>query len=466
MRDIRPTKPGSSASKELYEASSGAKKKIEPVKSIEPVKKASSAGRGSKVEVTNIHVKQPLPKMYGGVDSDKKRPLFMKAPLKNKGERGNKKVTVGRNERNIVLMLAGLLLVAGVIAAIIFLPTATIVLRLKTAPLLVDEELLIAGKNEGGEKVIPGTTFYREVQVNGSVAVEGNETIGEKARGTVEIVNRTVEEQKIKEMSRLVTESDQLFYMTKHAIVPANSRTTVPLEASEPGEEGNIEPQKLNFAALDDSSQLLVYGEVTENLTGGSGEVIAVVSESDIVKAEKEAENKAKTRAEIEIREKLPTGWIIIEESWTSEMAAVEVKAEVGDKESTVEYNGRVAVQVMGVEKSVLEEKLRTALERRLDEDYMLFPGAISYSKTISDIDWEEASAKVVARVTHTTIPKISIDTLKDKLAGRSGEEAVRYLEGMRGVSSASMKLWPFWVKSIPRIEKRISLEFESVHQP
>lgn len=484
MRDIRPGKKPFLGKKpkpvkELYEASLGPKKEkqkngaeqdiIRSVgrKSGKEVKREDKKLAGSKVEVTNIHLKKPPVKMYGGVDNVKKRPLFMKTSEKGaKKIRKDNKVKVGRSEKNVIVILSGLLLIAGAAAAIIFLPTANIILTLKTAPLLVDEELVIGDVSSLAGNVVPGTTFYREVQIEGSTAVTNSEIVGEKAGGSVAIVNKTTQEQRIKERSRLVTEDGQLFYMIKHAIVPPNSRINVAVEASEAGEEGNIEPQRLDFAALDDVSQSVVYAEATDQLSGGSGETVLVVGESDIDNMKKEAQAMARSQAENEIKNEVPLGWIIVEESWSSELESLEAAAEIGEKKQVIDYVARATVRVMGVEKEVLEGKLRSALEERLADEFMLFPGAISYSKTINNIDWENVAAAFSVRVTHTTIPRLSIDTLKGKLAGRSEEEAARYLEGLPGVESAAIKLWPFWVRSIPRIEKRISLEFESLRQP
>ena len=374
---------------------------------------------------------------------------------------------MGRKERNSFLIFLSLLVIAGVAATVIFLPTAEITMELRTAPLLVDEQLIIGSEKEGlAGSMIPGTAFFREVQVEGNSQVKSTEVVGTKAAGVVEIVNKTLEQQKIKDKSRLMTDGGILFYMQKHAIVPPNSRVTVAVEAAEAGEEGNIGAQRLDFPGLNEDSQKLVFAEVKTAITGGSGDVIAVVKDEDIVRAKKAAGEDARTRAEGEIRAELLDGWEILDESWTAKLDNFESPIEVGDKEPVISYRARVVVRVMGYEKGVLEEKLKEVLESGLDSEYMLFPGAISYIKSVNNIDWEKAQATVSVRVTHTTIPRLSIDTLRSKLAGRSIEEARNYLEGLPGVRSASMSLWPFWVNSIPRIEKRVSLTFESENQP
>ena len=471
MRDIRPIQPMSHKEaeepleghderqeKELYEVSQEIKEKAElPQKTVRP------RFAGAKVPVAKIPVPGEAQQIHSDVDHryEKKRPLFLKKSFKKAG-----KVRVGRQERRMLLIFFGLVVAAGVIAGVIFLPTATAVLRLRTAPLLVDEQLVIGTAGEAAEAVVPGTAFWREVTMTGSAPVQNMETVGEKATGTVDIVNRATEVQRLLERSRLVTADGQLFYMQKHAIVPPNSRVSVSVEADLAGESSNIEPQRLDFAALDEASQQLVYAEATKALTGGSGEEISVVGEEDINQAKRTAGEQARSQAESEIRVELPEGWVILEESWTGEVVSFDAEAAVGDKTPEFGYKAKIAVRVMGFEQKVLEEHLKTTLEERLDDDYMLFPGPIAYTKSVSNVDWDKGQLKLAVRVTHTTIPSLSLDTLRDKLAGRSVEEAKEYLEGLSGVRSASIELWPFWARSVPRIEQRISLELEPEKQP
>ena len=194
---------------------------------------------------------------------------------------------LGNRERLVAGVFGLLLLIALLIAGFIFLPKATITLALQTAPLLVDERLTLKAiptdtptPLESG--VVPATSFFRALQVKGSSPVESTEIIGTKTTGTVDIVNRTTEEQKIKEQSRLLSSDGQLFYMQGHVIIPpANggslARVSVPVIADVAGAQANSVSGRLNFAGLDESSQSLVYAEVTSPLSGGSGEAVKVV---------------------------------------------------------------------------------------------------------------------------------------------------------------------------------------------
>jgi len=427
---------------ELYEASQSVPKRLP----------------GSTVGVSAVHapVEQEPNKPI--------RPLFARRPVGKGTPRAP--MRLGQRERIVAGILTLILVLVAGLAAVIFLPKADIVLSLRTAPLLVDERITVRADGQGQPGVVSGTAFFREVPVSGTVRVRGVEVVGTTATGTVEIVNRTLEEQSIRERSRLVTDDGALFYMQRHAVIPPDGRVSVPVEAAEEGEAGNIAPQRLNFAALDSSAQSVLYAEFSQALAGGAGEEVHVVSERDFEEIHLAADAEARGQVESEIRAELPEGWIILEESWTTEMADIQYGGEIGDRQNELDYTARAVVRVLGYEEEQMEQLLRAALERRLDEGFELFPGPISFSKSVENVDWERAEGTVSARVTHTTIPDLSLPTLKQKVARRSETEARDYLQGLPGVQSVSIDLWPFWVINVPRIESRIKLDLRPERQP
>ncbi len=480
MRDIRPHQPtkqefpigyASSNHKEVdfFEATEISKKKLvkpsatasqllpaaEQQIKLATTKKTSTGNlQGNDVPITNIEIPSAMPNYEEQNDFKKKRPMFAR-PQSPKPAR----VRVGNNERKIILSFFGLALLVAVIGGAIFIPTATISMQLKTAPLLINEEITVSSLS--GNNAIPGQVFTREINVSDTHKVTNSENVGVKSSGAVNIINRTNETQPIKENSRLVTDNGTLFYMKNHAIVPPNSSVRVEIEAGEPGDQGNIEQQKLYFAALDESARQILYAETIEKITGGKSEMISVVSENDFDQAKQSAIATARQKAEGEIRNDLPDNWTILEESWNSELKSFNPSAKVNDKTPEFAYTASVAVKAIGYEKEALESRLKQLLEKQISENYMLFPGPIAYSQTIKNVDWNQSSATLSVRVTHTTIPKLSLDTLKEKMAGRSSKEAQSYIEGLPAVKSATIKLWPFWVSSIPRIERRISIDLK-----
>ncbi|MEO6077620.1 MAG: baseplate J/gp47 family protein, partial [Candidatus Andersenbacteria bacterium] len=404
-----------------------------------------------------------------------KRPLFAVVPrkvdTKNKARKHKKsrtKMLLGTKETKIALALFAVLLVAGGIAAFIFLPSATIAINIQTAPLLVDQKLTIATNPAAVPNAVPGTVFSQQVQIQGGSPVTTTETIGTKATGTVKLINKTFDVQKIKEKSRLATKDGAIFYMVGSATIPASSAsevasTTVQVEAADAGEKGNLQPQHLDFAALDDSAQKLVYGEVETALTGGSGQVVKVVGDSDLDAAHEAAKSQAKAQVEQQAKAQLQSGFTLLDESWDVKLDAFQPAQKTGDKAENVVFTATATAKVFGYQESVLNSALQSALTSHLDANSSLFPGPLSFTKSVDSTDWDKGLANITARVTHSTIPNFSLDTLKDKLVGRSKDEANTYLSNLPGVQTADLKLWPFWVQSIPSIQQRINISINPI---
>lgn len=415
---------------------------------------------GSKVDVSKVHV----PKQHVA----ESRPLFATVELKKKpGKKKRISMHLGKKERTILLSLLGVSIIAAGLAAFIFLPSAKIALTLQTAPLLVDQKLTISSNAAAIPNAIPGSPFVQEVTVQGSSPVLSTEFVGSKAKGTVQLLNKTFDEQKIKEHSRLITKDGVLFYISGSANIPGGSSggvggVNVRVEAAEAGPKGNITAQRLDFAALDKSAQSLVYGQSQNTFTGGKGDQVKIIKEADLEQARIAAGAQAKTQVEQAARAQLQKGWIILEESWDNKVTEFTPTAKVGDKVDEVPFTAKVTVRVMAFKEEALTTALTNALKQRLDENYMLFPGPLSYTKSVDAMNWDKGEGEITARVTHTTIPALSIDTLTDKLAGRKKEEAAAYLQGLPGVQFATIDLWPFWVQSIPEIQKRVDVSIKS----
>jgi len=489
VRDIRPTGPkrskpdaaGDDDVQELFETTQQprrqAARQIKDVRST-PAPKRKRRLSGTTVPVAPVST--PAPEQVHSdqdhvepppVQVSKRRPeqrnqlppkTVLTAPVEGR------QLRVGHRERIVLLIFLGLTAAVVLIAGLIFLPTAAISLTLKTAPLLVDETVTVTADGGGGEATIPGTAFFRELTINDSVPVETTKVVGAKATGLVVIINTTGQEQPIREQSRLVDPAGHVYYMQRHAIVPPESRANVAVEAAEAGDEYNAPSgERLNFAAFDSGSQSVVYAVTGDaGITGGSGKTISVVGNADEERARTQAGEQAREQAAAEIAGKLERGWSILEESWHTDVTEFNPAHQEGEEAATLPYRARITVRVLGYEQMALEAALKDAVESGLAENFMLFPGPISYVTMVKNVDWEQTRAQLSIRVTHSTIPSLSISTLRDKLAGRSVTEAAQYLEGLPGVERAEIETWPFWVKSVPQIEKRISLDFASDREP
>ena len=55
--------------------------------------------------------------------------------------------------------------------------------------------------------------------------------------------------------------------------------------------------------------------------------------------------------------------------------------------------------------------------------------------------------------------PTIKVDDLKGRMVSKSERELKALLLAMPGLESATVALWPFWVRSVPGNDKKIAVE-------
>lgn len=481
MRDISPSPKPSFSRKDIPEDLPPEAKKLyekhaNKAAAKKPVAK-SSARRftGSQIPITNVHVpKQTLPEKRplfavidkSVVDKKTKKTTALK-PATKKPKKSRASMMLGTKEKKIAWSLFAVVLVTACIAVAIFLPSATIALNVQTAPLLVDQKLTLTTNPTSDPNSIAASVFSQQLQIQGSSLVSHTEVIGTKAKGTVQVVNKTFETQKIKEHSRLTAKDGTLFYMLGPAIIPpaekgSPSAVSVQVEAAESGEKGNIQPQVLNFAALDASAQAVVYAQTATAFTGGSGQEVHTVADTDIDQAHDAAKIQAKAQAQQAAQAQLKSGWAIMDESWDVQLSNFTAVQKAGDKADNVTFTANATVRALMYQDDAMKNAVQNSLSSHLDPNMSLFPGTISFTKSVDSVDWDKGQASVTARVTHTTIPNFSLDTLKDKLVGRSKDDALTYLQGLQGVQNADVKLWPFWVQHIPQIQQRINITVNS----
>lgn len=478
MRDISSSPKPQFSRKDIPEDLPPEAKKLYE-KHANTVKKSTTSGRrftGSQVPITNVHVPRQatLEKKQTVSAMVERRPLFAvidKPALKKKAKPHKPSKTamlLGTKETKIALGLFGVVLACALIAGFLFLPYVTITLRIKTSPLLVDQKIPLAVNPAVVPNAVPATVIEQAIQIQGQSPVNTTQVEGTKAHGTVRVINRTFDTQKIKEKSRLITKDGTLFYLVGPAIIPPAtsdgiSSVSVQVEAGEAGEKGNITPQKLTFAALDANAQAIVYAESDTTFTGGAGNIVHIVQESDIAQAKESAKAQAKAQLEQLARGKLQAGWSLLHESFAIDVSQFTPNHTINDKVDSIEFTTTATARVLAYQQGALENTLKNSLISQIDQNSVLFPGAIAYTTSVDNVNWEQGTAQLTARVTHSTIPNFSLSTLKDKITGRSEQEAKSYLEGLQGVNSVSVSLWPFWVQNIPQINQRINLNIEPV---
>lgn len=355
-------------------------------------------------------------------------------------------------------------LLAGVVLFI--LPRSRVTLATITEPLSADLTVELAVYGDATDEVNlahPGRHVAVEETVQGEFPAETVVERGERAQGTVVLVNRTSAPQGIKTGTRLQDQNGVVVRTQKDAIIPPQGRAPVAVRAEAGGTAGNLSPQHLSMPALPKESRQLLFADVVESLRGGTDRPVRVVSSEDI----RRASESLKALVEGRLKEKLRTEFGA-ESAWfeRSELLRTVVTDEspsVPLKTETDKFQLRVTVRAEALTASgeALRSALDSLLRSRAGEGKDIVRGANLDDLRVLDVRWDDLRATLSLHAETTVVPALKVEELKEQLSGRSVADAEAFLQALPGVRRASVSLSPVWVKHVPENNRNVHVTVE-----
>lgn len=369
------------------------------------------------------------------------------------------------------------------IIAFFVLPKAQIKVAPKTEPMTSEFDLVI---DEGSETVdleakrIPGQLVtIEEESEKKKFEATGQKDIGNKAEGEVVIFNKfSSDPQRLVKGMRFVTSEGKVFNLTNDTEVPGAEvrlgktvpgKTKAILSAESPGVDYNIEPSHFTILDLPQNQQKDIYAESESNFSGGTSKMVKIVSEENI--------NKAKNQLSAETTEKVLNKFyaqaekeskMFFKDTLVSKELEVKTDAEVGSEKENFEMQLKLAVSTLLFEKKSLSEVILNYLEAQIPQEKFLtnesLDEGISFKINHFDIqekkEKEEYFSKIAARVTikKKLAYRFDEERLKRDLVGKTKEEAEKIILGYPNIVGAEVSFWPFWVKKVPYLEKKIEI--------
>lgn len=292
-----------------------------------------------------------------------------------------------------------------------------------------------------------------------SVVAEGEPT---KASGKVTLINKSSRAQPLVATTRLLSSGGVLFRLVKGATVPANGEIEADVAADKPGKEGEIGPSDFTIPGLNPARQKEVFAKSTQAMTGGT-KASRMVTEADLKKAEDELVNDLSTQARVEWEAQLPTDLKVLDRSILREVLSSRANAAANDKVD--KFSLTVSVRLVGLaasEKELLRQAL-IKLKQSVPSDKELMTvdeSTLNYQAEKYDEPSKALTLKVMLAA-KTQVRSSSPIFDKSKLVGLSADEAVKYLKSLPGVQEVTVKLSPFWVRSVPRLKDHIRIIVE-----
>lgn len=374
--------------------------------------------------------------------------------------------------KRLVLGVAGLALLIGFLVwAIWFAPHATIAITARTIESSANPKVTLATSATTDVK----TGFLRSVQqeVKKDVSLEfdatGKKEVGEKATGTVKLSQQALSATSVPAGTELKTSGGLVFVTNAAASVPASSfgpgcfptacpgSTTISVTAAKPGSNYNAATGALSGAPSG------VSASFTGATSGGTDKTVAVVTAEDVEKAMGQLKNQDTSAVKKQLVDAFGTDAIVIDASFATKEDGVSSAPAVDEEAATgkAKLTGSLTFTMVGVAKSEAERFLDAYFAERLkeSENQRVYSNGVDKT-TFVDVVAIENGFTATMTATATFGPKIDDAAVRSQARGKKFGEVQSAIEGISGVESVDVKFRPFWVRTVPNDEERISIEF------
>lgn len=377
---------------------------------------------------------------------------------------------VPKGSKTMVLIggLVGvLLLIAG---SVLVLPKAEI--KIFVEPKIIDKDTqVIADPNQKevdeSAKVIPGKVVNTEVSGTGKETATGKKQIGDPAKGTVIVYNKTSEKQVISKGAVLASSAGLKFVLDSSVTIASQSasdsgitygKSNGTVTASAVGADSNLASGSEFTVGSFSASQVSAKAE--GNFSGGTSKSVTVVSSDDQSKLLASVGSNLRKQAQQKLQESQPEKKIL-EEALSEEIVKKTFNKNINDQAS--EFSLNLTAKYKG---TAFEDKdLKLIVSKLVTTDVPSgFKLNLEDTETQADVSKLEKDGKLIflARFKAKLMPEIDIEKVKNQLKGKTATQAEEIIKGMENVLGSEIKMSPSLPKLlqiIPILGNNITIE-------
>ncbi len=342
-----------------------------------------------------------------------------------------------------------LLLGIGVIASIQF-KKALITLQLDTKPLSKEVSLTLdptAQSSDPTKLLLKATTVTKDVQGIKTAQSTGSKIIGDKAKGSVTLYNRTSNQQSFAAGTVLSDGTHTYTLDTATSVASASSGSdpsiinvgtvNATVTAVVIGTDSNI--AKSTSLTIANFSKDSYFAQVSADLTGGTSREILAVSADDQAKLKASLLQDLTAQAAAGFKTDSTGGAYIVP---TNQVKIVKstFSADVGTEADT--FSLSLQIQVLGL--SYATADLNPIATQLLSADaptgYLVKTDQLSVlSQPVQPTSSASAQVSLLTNISSIAVPTIQLDQLKQQVAGKSFANATQILHQQLGVKSETI---------------------------
>lgn len=457
------------------------KDKGRPEKAAEKQPQAKKPGKGpekERLKVSDIVTPQPKKKPKPGPPK-KKRTLPAEERPKERFDfqvgGWLSKLSLGGGLRKWVIGLLALSFLVFVLCTTFVFPHAKVTVfpakSTKSAAftLTVDKDIASVGAEKD---LIPAEIFSLEKEKSQQFAATGKKETESKAQGTIKIYNAySSEPQTLVRTTRFLSKQGKLFRIPETVVVPPakvdNGEITptyveAKVNADEPGADYNIDPSRFTIPGFKGSPKYDGFYAVSEEaMTGGQVGETSYITEEDKEKAVGKLKESLLQEAKTELQEQIAKDLTIVDEALAAEIESSQTEPKIGEEAQKFTLTLKAQAQAFAFRPQYVEKLVEAKIKAQVPSDHILLEDTltINYKDPILNFEKGKGTLKVAAK--EDLAWEVKEDKLKKILAGKNEVQSRKAVAGFPEIKTLRVKLWPFWLASIPDDESRINIEIK-----
>lgn len=313
-------------------------------------------------------------------------------------------------------------------------------------------------------RIIPGQIVATEVSGTAKDSATGKRQIGDPARGTVIIRNKTDESVTLSK-GTVFTANNQKFNLDVSVTIASRSaedgtwgRANREVTAQAIGADGN----------LPSGTDLTISGHLTDqliaksegNFSGGTSKDVTVVSSEDQKRLLASLASTLRKQAQQKLQEELPEKKIL-EEALSEQILRKDYNKNVNDQANEFSLNMATRFKGTAFEEKDLKRIVGKLVTTDVPEGYEL---NLQDTETQADVAKLETDGRLIflARFRAKVLPKIDKDWIKNQIRGKTVNEAAEKLKGMENVLGSEFQMkpaLPSFLQRLPILPQNMEIE-------
>ena len=316
-------------------------------------------------------------------------------------------------------------------------------------------------------KKIPGTIVETEISGSGKGSATGKKKIGDPAKGSVILYNKTSSSKNLAEGTILTGDNNLSFKLDNKVTIASQSaveggisfgKVTSSITASDIGPDGNLSAGK--ELSVKGFSANEVSAKVDQALSGGISKDVTVVTSDDQKKLLAQVSSELRTKAKDELQKKLQGDIKVLEESLAEKVVKQSFNKNVNDQASEFSLNLTSSYKGTAYSDTDLRQIVSKLVETNVPEGYML---DLTNTETQADVAKIEKDGKLVftAKFKAKLMPKLNEDQIKKDIAFLTPsqvEEKLKTIESVIGAEIKTTPSLPSFLARMPFLANNITL--------